>query len=213
MFLTTQEIRERLRKDKIIDYWKPENVKQAHYELHLGDEVYLSTQREPRKLSDAHPYVTIKPGEFALLLTEEEIRMPDDLIGLITIRLKYKRLGLINISGFHVDPGYKGKIMFAVYNAGPHPVTLRKGDSIFMIFFAKLSEKDAKPYEHGEHKEIKKIRPEWVMGLRGPPVSLVDVFERVKRLEEKVNMIIILFTAIFAIIVSILLHFLRIAGG
>ena len=42
---------------------------------------------------------------------------------------------LINVSGFHVDPNYKGKLIFSAFNAGPRDIILRKLDPVFMIFF------------------------------------------------------------------------------
>ena len=45
----------------------------------------------------------------------------------ISIKAKLKFRGLVNVSGFHIDPGYRGKIIFAVFNAGPQPILLRRG--------------------------------------------------------------------------------------
>lgn len=44
----------------------------------------------------------------------------------------------MNVSGFHVDPGYKGKLLFAIFNAGPQTVTVRCGQDAFLIWFARL---------------------------------------------------------------------------
>ena len=43
------------------------------------------------------------------------------------------------MSGFHVDPGYAGKLVFAVFNAGPRSVALRRGDPCFLIWFCDLA--------------------------------------------------------------------------
>ena len=50
----------------------------------------------------------IPPGQFAFLLTAETVTMPDNAIAFISIKARLKFNGLINISGFHVDPGYRG---------------------------------------------------------------------------------------------------------
>jgi dCTP deaminase len=42
------------------------------------------------------------------------------------------------VSGFHVDPGYSGKLIYAVYNASPSPVQICEGESVFKIWFADL---------------------------------------------------------------------------
>ena len=59
------------------------------------------------------------PGQFAFLLTDEIVEVPDSAMALISIKAKIKWRGLINVSGFHVDPGFKGRLIFSVYNAGP----------------------------------------------------------------------------------------------
>jgi dCTP deaminase len=47
-------------------------------------------------------------------------------------------MGLINVSGFHVDPGFYGKLIYAVYNAGPSEIHLSRGTEMFLIWFADL---------------------------------------------------------------------------
>jgi dCTP deaminase len=105
--------------------------------LRLGTEVYLSSEDLPRKLSKGD-LISIRSGEFALLITEEEIRLPLNVMGSISMRFGFKRKGLINVSGFHVDPGYEGKLIFSVYNAGPNDIVVRRCDSLFMIFLRNL---------------------------------------------------------------------------
>lgn len=53
-------------------------------------------------------------------------------------------MGLVNISGFHVDPGYSGKLIFAVFNAGPARIHLQKGQRIFPLWMASLDERIAR---------------------------------------------------------------------
>jgi dCTP deaminase len=113
----------------------------GHYLLSVGDEIYVSdpeAKKTIQKLTDRKPNFAIEPGQFAFLLTEETVNIPFDVIGFISIRAKIKFLGLVNISGFHVDPGYSGKLIFAVFNAGPTRIHLKKGDKIFPIWLADL---------------------------------------------------------------------------
>lgn len=78
------------------------------------------------------------PGQFAFLLTEEVVHVPLDAIAFISIRATIKFRGLVNVSGFHVDPGYGGRLVFSVFNAGPAPVHLERGEACFLIWFASL---------------------------------------------------------------------------
>lgn len=113
------------------------------YELKVGPEIYVTQElidnkdKSYLKLEDNCSF-TIPSGQFALILTEEYIYIPKDLFGFISMKSKLKFQGLINISGFHVDPGWRGRLKFSVYNAGPHDITLKRGESAFLIWFAKL---------------------------------------------------------------------------
>jgi dCTP deaminase len=110
----------------------------ASYDLRLGQEALVTPDKTPRSLQNGE-ILNIEPGQFAVLTTKEELTVPKDLLGFITVRFKYKSKGLVNISGFHVDPGFDGLLVFSVFNAGPATVSLREGDKVFSIFFTKIS--------------------------------------------------------------------------
>jgi dCTP deaminase len=108
--------------------------------LTIGDEIYVS-EEESKKTSRKLPLgesFSIDPGQFAFLLTEESVCLPFNVTGFISIRATIKFYGLVNISGFHVDPGYEGKLVFSVFNAGPTRIQLKRGDEIFSIWLADL---------------------------------------------------------------------------
>ena len=113
-------------------------VQQASYDLRLGAEAYVIGNETPVILDDEEPYLVLKPGQFAMLTTFEKVMMPADHIGFITVRMRYKNQGLVNISGFHVDPTFSGHLKFAVQNVGPSDIYLRYCERTFTIFFAKL---------------------------------------------------------------------------
>ena len=70
------------------------------------------------------PQLVIPPGQFGLLITEEVVQVPMDAIAFISIKAGIKFRGLVNVSGFHADPGFSGKLKFAVYNAGSQRLVL-----------------------------------------------------------------------------------------
>jgi dCTP deaminase len=151
----------------------------ASYDLTLGSEVYISEKEYPEILTQDQPYVSLPRGQFALLMTDEQVEMPSNYLGMISIRFSIKKRGLINVSGFHVDPGFKGRIIFSVFNAGPSDVVLKYKDPVFMIFFFRL-EHDAKPYPDTGYKDLP---VDLVTSLKGTSTSLSGVDERVSKLE------------------------------
>lgn len=201
-FLTDEQIiaeNRRLFKEGSFDAGQ---AKRASYDLRLGDEVYITGQDYPETLSEKRPFVSIPRGQFALLMTKEYVTVPKDYLALISIRFGKKAQGLINVSGFHVDPGFEGKILFSVFNAGPTDVVLRYGEPTFMIFFYKLEKAVLKPYE-GEKQNQENLPVALVTSLKGTSASLSDVDGRVARLEVRERIywaiLIALVTALIAI--------------
>ena len=159
MFWSGETLGERLK--TLIDPFEPELVDCASYTLAIGPEVYVSPNDQTadpttitiRKLSDGEAF-TIPPGQFAFLLTEEFVSVPADALAFISIRAKTKFRGLVNVSGFHVDPGYCGQLTFAVFNSGPVPVHLKRGQPIFLIWYASLDCETAFKKDATIHKGI-----------------------------------------------------------
>lgn len=149
----------------------------ASYDLRLGREVFVTPGKEPRQLQKGQT-LNIEPGQFAVLTTEEYLEVPKDLLGFITVRFRHKSKGLVNISGFHVDPGFEGHLVFSVYNTGPATVTLRRGEKVFSIFFAEIRP----PVQYkGSYSKQKSIPIDIIETLAGARIPSVQV------LEDKVN--------------------------
>src|SRR4051812_44405629 len=94
----------------IIQPFDAQNIRNGSYELSLGGQVFL-TDSNPKKITSLiqNEQIIVAPGQFAILLTEETLEIPNDKIAFISIKASVKYKGLVNISGFHVDPGFKGK--------------------------------------------------------------------------------------------------------
>lgn len=185
----------------LIDDVNPEHLMWANYDLRLGEDVYVTTERVPKKLNimGRDGVVSIEPGEFGILMTHEYIFVPPDLIGFISIRLTHKQKGLVNISGFHVDPGFYGRLMFAVFNAGPNDVPLRYKVPVFMIMFNELSKNGPKVKE-SRWMGMENIPIETLSGLRGTSVSVRNLDERIRKLEIVFP---VLLTGIASVVVAV----------
>ncbi|MFW2503475.1 dCTP deaminase domain-containing protein [Clostridium diolis] len=207
--------------DKDFKEWE-KNYNDWSYDLRLGNEAFITSQECPKILKDSDPYITIKPGEFGLLITHERLQVPCDVMGFISVKFTYKKKGLINISGFHVDPRYEGKIIFSVYNAGPSDILLKYREPVFMIFFEKIgdekSESDRKNCERcgKDFKEGCKIIKGYdhipasmVSEIRGQSVSLANNNQKIERLEDQLKLYggiaIGLILTLFGILIKVVL--------
>jgi dCTP deaminase len=180
-------------------------TKEAHLELRLGAEAFVTKDQVPRRLSETDQFLSIPPGEFALLTTYEELTIPGNLTAFISIRFRYKILGLVNISGFHVDPLFRGRIVFSVYNVGPGDIVLRYKDPIFMIFFAELKTQLHGTRE-GEFQNQRHLKTETVISLKAAGLSLTTLERRLTRLEIILMIIGGLFIPLFGLVIGLILR-------
>ncbi|MEO5340050.1 MAG: dCTP deaminase [Magnetococcus sp. MYC-9] len=96
----------------------------------------------------------LHPGEFALGMTMERIRLPKHIVGWLDGRSSLARVGLmVHITAHSVDPGWNGNITFEFFNAGRLPLALKPGMRIGAISFELLSSPTSKPY--GEKRGAK----------------------------------------------------------
>ena len=178
---------------ELIDPFCPNMIDCAAYELRMGKQVYVSPSLHEEapdektvRMLEADPCFAIPPGQFAFLITEETVTVPDDAIAFISMKSKIKFHGLVNVSGFHVDPGYRGKILFSVFNAGPKPVQVKRKDRLFLIWYANLE--GATPetkYKKGDSAGHESIASEYVNMISGPVLSLKSLDARQKKVESE----------------------------
>lgn len=169
----------------------------ASYALRMGPEYFvtadsLNTAQNEGIITRLEPNGSfkIRSGQFASLLTEETVSIPARVLAFISMKSRYKFQGLINVSGFHVDPGYKGRLIFAVYNAGPTDVQLRRGDEMFLIWLSDLDDSSELPYRKNYSKNKTPrvdIEASLVSGLSGHVYSPMTLVQTARKLEETVR--------------------------
>ncbi len=172
----------------LVEPFNTSRIKHCAYELSLGQEAHItntSDRSDSTRLTTTlqNDRVLIPPGQFALLLTEEYVKIPDDALGFISIRSGSKLRGLVNVSGFHIDPGYKGKLIFSVFNAATTEIIISRGERMFMLWYCNLDNQTTDLYS-GDYQYRDKILDKEIMNLQGPTYNPTSLAERVRILEE-----------------------------
>ena len=173
--------------------WEEGKVEAAGYRLSVGREYYVNGDGTStvKQLSEGDAFV-IGPGEFAFILTREKVRVSKSSIGFISIRASIKFRGLVNVSGFQVNPGFHGNLVFAVFNAGPRHVNLRYGDEIFSVWIADLDKEV--PEDHEEKGNIPnnldKIPSDIINGISGEALTAYQLSEQISDLKGRVDALI-----------------------
>lgn len=164
------------------------------YELSMGREFFLTAdakgeRQHTKQQLEAGEQLVIPQGQFALLITDERLNMPADAIGLISIKVGVKFRGLVNVSGFHVDAGFRGRLKFSVYNAGPQPIVISQGQPMFLIWFCDLDRPTTGNNLYaGEHQNQDSITPEDVMKITGDVASPAQLRKELEELRDSVKL-------------------------
>ena len=202
-FLSTETLKNILDANFISDF-EPNNIKHCAYELNLGDEVFITDSTRTKRKIKSHEQIEIPPGQFALLITKEVINIPTKYIGFISIKYSYKIKGLINISGFHVDPGFNGKLKFSVYNAGSRSIILDCGKPLFLLWLSTLDVETQNAYD-GEHKNQLSINSKDVSEIQGEVTSPANLKKEIDSLKRKFKTLKGILYLIVASLITLLL--------
>jgi dCTP deaminase len=209
-FWSGAKLRDKCKAQSIIEPFIEKQIDCSAYTLRMGHEFYVTPSYgyDLRKNTKQHlkeqtevdflgtkwarkgGELVIPPGQFAFLLTEERVNMPDNSMGFISLKSGTKFRGLVNISGFHVDPGFKGNLIYSVFNAGPSPIHLCRGDDVFLLWITDLSGPTEKNFVRDDKVPQVEISSRLVSDVAREAHSLQALSERVERLGRLVTTLI-----------------------
>jgi len=89
--------------------------------------------------------IMIEPGVQELVATIERIELDLSLVGFLNIRSSFAREGVIGSLAL-VDPGFRGQLTIALFNASKQRVKIRKGERFVQLTFAKLGRRAKRGY-------------------------------------------------------------------
>lgn len=172
------------------------------YTLTLGPEAFITpnfgdpTPHLKQRLEQIGDELVIPPGQFAFLLTEEIIKIPKDAMGFISLKSFAKWQGLINVSGFHVDPGYHGRLLYSVFNAGPANIHLHRGEKLFLLWLADLDRESTAGYSKPSNVALRSIASKLISDVDRPLHSLQSLSGKVEDLQSDLKVLYRVLTAL-----------------
>ncbi len=138
MMLPDWEIRKKI----LIEPFNEKSLQPAGYDLRIGREAYING--ELINVKDAGKF-RIPPKTYALILTLERVKLPDDVMGDMKLRSSLAREGLLGSFAW-VDPGWDGNLTLALFNASEMPVELEYAERFAQIAFIRLEGPAREPY-------------------------------------------------------------------
>jgi dCTP deaminase len=123
----------------LIDPFKKGRLGPCSYDLSVGSE-YVSL-RDPykiEKLDEGETFV-INPDETVLILTEEYVCLPKNVMAMIVPRARRIFEGS-SLNATKIDPTWYGKLLVGFTNLAKFPTTLQRGESFCACYFFETSE-------------------------------------------------------------------------
>lgn len=167
MILVDEEIKEAVNNGEIeLSDFSEECLQPASYDLRVGEEGFtLSAGRVINIQNEG--VLEIHPGDFALVMTRERLRLPANMLGRFGLRSAYARMGLLATAGPQVDPGFEGKLVIGVVNFSSQSIELQYLVPFCTLELQRLSSSASAPYrgpyqgqEHLTDEIISKIPKE-----------------------------------------------------
>lgn len=163
MILSDRDIKQYIQDKKIIiePGLSTDQLQPAWIDLTLGNEfrVFKHTSSafiDPKngeeytelvKIDNDMPFI-LHPGEFVLGNVNEYVKLPDDLAAAVDGRSSLGRLGIVvHLTSTFVNPGWGGKLVLEITNAGKMPVQVYPGMRICKLVFFKLSSPCEEAYD------------------------------------------------------------------
>ncbi|WP_297983341.1 dCTP deaminase [uncultured Methanobrevibacter sp.] len=154
-------------------------IQPSSVDMRLGDEfkvfkVIRKPYIDPKDPEDLASYMEstvvpegdafiIHPNEFALAITHEYVKLPDDIVARVEGRSSMGRLGVtMHVTAGYIDPGFEGRITLEISNIGTMPVALYPGQRVCQIVFETMTSPSELPYGHPDRnsKYMEQTRPE-----------------------------------------------------
>jgi dCTP deaminase len=187
VILTDRQIAEAQQNGDIcITPFEERQIQPASYDLRVGDQGITTSSKKKVNIKD-DGYLLIQPGDFAVVLIHEEIRLGPQYVARFGLRSKYARRGLVATTGLQVDPGFDGRLMIGITNLTPKVVSLPHLDDFLSMEFHRLSEPSSRPYS-GPYQGRKELGPEEIEFItESEGMALSEVLNTLRSLSANVG--------------------------
>ena len=148
----------------------------------IGIEEFESKKHAKEKFVPFGEKYILHPRRFVLAATLEWIKLPNDLMGLVTGKSSWARRGLSVEGAPGVHPGFSGCLTLEISNHGVVPIELRAGMKICQLFLLQMANvQKTKAQDDNNQEEMKPT----VHGMqRKPTIGSIKIDKIVERLKS-----------------------------
>lgn len=194
MLLSREEIEEAVGRNYLgISEFHPNGLSPASYDARVGNRGFSSSSKEKIRIDEKGTFI-IRAGDFAVITSLEGFKLPLDIAGLIGIRSKYARKGIVLLTGPQIDPGFCGVLVIGLFNSSPRDVVLAHGEPLLTISFVKLHQPAKRGYTgpYQDQDDIPAADLQWLVETEGMSIALItqklgELASSVKAMEASIE--------------------------
>lgn len=151
--MTDTQIKEAMKAgDLEIEHFHEASLQGSSYDARIGKRALLGGQDAEMNVAQKGS-VTIRPGEFVLIVTREKFKLGPTITGHLGIRSYYSRKGLVVLAGLQIDPGFEGHLVIGGYNAAPRRLTLDYESPFLTVELHRLAQPVETEFLSGEEQK------------------------------------------------------------
>jgi dUTPase len=172
--LTENDLFSAVENETFIKSGKKESCEGIKYDFILSRMILTPESGRPQDIEQvSRENSVIKPGEIAFVMTEETLDLPNDIYCQLSAKRKLSLDGIVILGGLIIDPNYKGKLIFGLYNLSSRNYPLLPGRKLVAGVFYKVDKKSEKHPEpiNNFPDELIKI----VVGTKPNSINSVNV--------------------------------------
>jgi dCTP deaminase len=147
--LSDADIGAEIQAQRLIHNADPTRLRGACYELRMGNVYYDLTEDGKRIALTPGQMVLIKPGHRVVLITSEELDVPNDVLVRVISKGSLFSVGLSPVATY-ADPGFAGNLGVVTQNISDKYIELPQGEPIAKAEFTRLASSVVHPYQ-GQH--------------------------------------------------------------
>jgi len=183
--LTEEDLLKAVKEETLIQNGRTESCEGIKYDFTLGNIALTVDSKGPIDIEQSKENIMIKPGEIAFVITKETLSLPDDIYCQLSTKRKLSLDGIVTLGGLIIDPNYKGKLFFGLYNISSRDYLLRPGKKLIAGVFYKSEYKSNKQPDPINDFPDELIR----MVVDNKPSSTSSILTTVERLGEEIKYI------------------------
>lgn len=149
--LRKEDIEKEIREIKLIKHHEPENIQACSYDMRVGT-IYINKKKYTPDVTQGTE-VTLDPGAIINILTEEELKLPDDIAATAFAINSLSSEGLLVLNPGHIDPGFEGPLTVTAINLRATSKVVLFSTPIFTVIFERLPQPTNYPFKYNKTRE------------------------------------------------------------